>query len=356
MDGLILDGVLTVEKFLRSSDVIEFKAHTYDLSNLPPDPVLYVPVVSLLHENKNLYYKTRHKFIGRYVTDIKLINTSNIAQVTIYTCHFGLTNTLINYNLSSPSIDILDFQGVYALGNGAFISYTCINENEPVSGTLAYRELDPMYYMGDIETDILFGLLRHGQIIGYQDSKIYTDFTADSLEKLHMYAYHAYNSARLMYKWPVLIYTINTYNPDIFRLPWITWLSSNRNTLKVQIKSENSARLEQLMISNGRIWPMDPLSGVVDKELTDQVNKQYEDFHRPRIARYNQEKETEPQFMPYGSNLELREQYNRDVEQLEQIKKNFIQQNPTKTSVNQYGAPNAKQDGAQRDGSKEVLF
>ena len=329
MDSLILDGVLTVEKFLRSSDVIEFKMHTYDLSNLPPDPVL-------LCETEDPYYKTRYQFIGRYVTDIKLINTSNIAQVTIYNLSLWQRREFIQYNLSSSSIDILDFQGVYALGNGAFISYTCINKNEPVSGTLAYRELDPMYYMGDIETDILFGLLRHGKIIGYQDGKIYTDYKADSLEKLHMYAYHAYNSARLMYEWPIYIYTIHTSNPDIFRLPWITWLSSDGNTLKVQIKSENSARLEQLMISNGRIWPMDPLSGVVDKELTDQVNKQYEDFHRPRIARYNQEKETEPQFMPYGSNLELREQYNRDVEQLEQIKKNFIQQNPTKTLVNQY--------------------
>jgi hypothetical protein len=352
MDGLILDGVLTVEKFLRSSDVIEFKTHTYDLS------VLDMHISLHYHEPENLYCKIRHKFIGRYVTDIKLINTSNIAQVTIYTCHIGITNTFIKYNLSSPSIDILDFQGVYALGNGAFISYTCINKNEPVSGTLSYRELDPMYYMGDIETDILFGLLRHGQIIGYQDGKIYTDYKADSLEKLHWYAYHAYNSARLMYKWPELVYTINTDNPDIFRLPWITWLSSNRNTLKFQIKSENLARLEQLMISNGRIWPMDPLSGVVDKELTDQVNKQYEDFHRPRIARYNQEKETEPQFMPYGSNLELREQYNRDVEQLEQIKKNFIQQNPTKPQylINMCTHNNAKQDGAKRDGSEEVLF
>jgi len=309
------------------------------------------------HKTEDPYYKTRYQFIGRYVTDIKLINTSNIAQVTIYTLSLWQRHEFIQYNLSSSSIDILDFQGVYALGNGAFISYTCINKNEPVSGTLVYRELDPMYYMGDIETDILFGLLRHGQIIGYQDGKIYTDFTADSIEQLHMYAYHSYKSTRLMYKWPIYIYTIHTSNPDIFRLPWITWLSSDCNTLKVQIKSENSARLEQLMISNGRIWPMDPLSGVVDKELTDQVNKQYEDFHRPRIARYNQEKETEPQFMPYGSNLELREQYNRDVEQLEQIKKNFIQQNPTRRRFNPY---DTNHDHAEhvtiQDGSKEVLF
>ena len=115
-------------------------------------------------------------------------------------------------------------------------------------------------------------------------------------------------------------------------------------------------RLEQLIIRNYGIYQMDILSGVVDKELTDQVNKQYEDFHRPRIARYNQEKDTEPQFMPYGSNLELREQYNRDVEQLEQIKKNFIQQNPTKPQYLINMRTHGKQDGAKRDGSEEVLF
>ena len=325
MSELTLEGVLTVEKFLQCSSCIEYIDREYDLTDLSNCQVYYK------HPNYNTF-KNRHSFIGDYITDIKITNLHNLKYISI-TNEFD--EVILKYDTPGAILEILDFQGIRAVGSGLWLKYEVINEADPVTGTLTYRSLYPLTYMGDIEADMLFCQLRDGRFIACQNGKIYTNYLNRKVEYLKKYANHVYESTHLMYKWPIYDYVVFTSEPDHLRVPWITVVSCEyaKNKLLISIKSENAGRFEQLAVATCSKWEKLLLNGEVDKLLSDFVNQKINDFYKPKIALYNLDKETNPLLVKYDDSQvkNLKNIYNADKKYLQELKEMCKQQNPTQS-------------------------
>ena len=323
MSELTLEGVLTVEKFLQCSSCIKYIDRKYDLTDLSNRHVYYK------HLNYNTS-KNRHSFIGDYITDIKITNLHNLKYISI-TNEFD--EVILKYDTPGAILEILDFQGIRAVGSGLWLKYEVIHAADPVTGTLTYRSLYPLTYMGDIDTDMLFCQLRDGRFIACQNGKIYTNYLNRTVEYLKAYANHNYESTHLMYKWPIYDYVVNTFEPDHLRVPWITVVSCeyDNNKLIISVKSENAGRFEQLAVATCSKWEKLLLKGEVDKQLSDYINQKINDFYKPKIALYNLDKETEPLLVKNDDSQvkNLRDIYKADKKYLQELKEMCNQQNPT---------------------------
>ena len=313
-----LDGFLTVEKFLWCSSKIEYNDRTFDLVDLPRN------VHGTHHTRCTLprYYENSgeqvnmHKFFGSFNTDIKLSGMSNVASVELiyfkklasYEHGCAPPVILVTYKVAE-SFTVPDFVGLRAVGEGLCIRFVPIDSNVMMSGKLQYRQLHPMHFMEPIASDTMFCLMADSQVIACHQGEIYCYSGCRSLKNIEQYANPSYRSDKKMLSWPLCEMTVDTDFLDMFRVPWITFLSNTETGAVLQIKSQDIGRFEQLAVQASSKWTRFN-KPVEDLELTRRVNEAIEAENKKAVDLYNMEKTVHPELVPHG---ELSQSYDDEL-------------------------------------------